>query len=1171
MPAEQRVEQRVEQLPEPPDRAARERALLAALEQRILVLDGATGTAFQAADLGPEDFGGAELEGCNEILVATRPDVVLGVHRSYLEAGADIVETNTFGGTPLVLEEYGLAGRAFELNRRAAELARQACAEAERECFVCGSMGPTTKAISVTGGVTFEQLRDDFRAQALGLMAGGADYLLLETCQDTRNVKAGLIGIERAFEQLGFRLPVAVSVTIETTGTMLGGQEVEALAASLLHRDRRDLLYVGLNCATGPDQMLDHLRALSEICRTRVACVPNAGLPDEDGLYSQTPDDFRAVFSRFLDHGWLNLVGGCCGTTPAHIEAFTGVVRGRAPRRPPDHRRCLISGLDVAELTEDNRPLLVGERTNVLGSRKFKRLILEGEYEAAAEVGRAQVQGGAQVVDICLQDPERDECVDMERFLERLVRRVKAPLMIDSTDHEVMALALTWCQGRSILNSINLEDGLERFELVAPLAREFGCAVVVGLIDEQGMAVSTERKLEVAGRSYDLLTSRWGLEPQDIWWDPLVFPCGTGDEAYLGSAKATIDGVRAVREALPGTRTILGISNVSFGLPLAGREVLNAVFLYRCTQAGLDAAIVNTQGLARYAEIPVAERVLAEALLDLRSGDVEAGQRAVGAFTAAFRERKAWQEQAPRDLLPLAERLSRSVVEGSKEGLRPDLDAALADPRWPDPLDIINGPLMTGMAEVGRLFNNNELIVAEVLQSAEVMKAAVDHLEPHMERTEGMTRGRVILATVKGDVHDIGKNLVDIILTNNGFEVVNLGIKVPSEQLIQAVRKHEPDVIGLSGLLVKSAQQMVATAGDFAAAGIDTDLVVGGAALTRRFTHGRIAPEYGGVCTYASDAMSGLDLIERLCDADRRGALLEEVESLRERDAAAFRARSRPTAAPATARRSSTVRTDIPAPRPPCLERRTERFDLDEVWPHLSLQMLYAKHLGLKGSVERLREAGDPKLHKVEAVVEELKDFARGEMAVRGVWRFFPARSEGNRLSLFESGDRGPEQVAAEWLLPRQPREDGLCIADYVLPAGDHVALFVVTAGAGVRDTAERFKREGEYLKSHAYAALALETAEAAAELLHQRLRAELGFPDPPEMTTRERLAAKYRGKRYSFGYPACPDLAGQRQLFAALEPADIGVELTEGDMMDPEATVSALVFHHPDARYFGV
>ncbi len=1151
--------------------------MLAALDERILVLDGAMGTALQAMELGPADFGGAELEGCNEVLVDRRPDAILAVHRSYLRAGADIVETNSFGATPLVLGEYGLEDRAFELNRRASELARAACDEAGRQCFVCGSMGPTTKAISVTGGTTFEQLQADFRVQALGLASGGADYLLLETCQDTRNVKAGLLGIEEAFRQLGWRLPVAVSVTIETMGAMLGGQEIEALAASLLHRDRRDLLYVGLNCATGPDQMFDHLRALSDLCRTRVACVPNAGLPDEEGLYTQTAADFRAAFGRFVDQGWLNLVGGCCGTTDLHIEALRDAVRDREPRRPVDHRRCLVSGLEAVELTEDNRPVLIGERTNVLGSRRFKRLIREGEYEAAAEIGRAQVAGGAQVIDICLQDPDRDEGEDMERFLERLVRRVKAPLMIDSTDADVMAKALTWCQGRSILNSINLEDGLSRFERVVPLAREFGSALIVGLIDERGMAVTVERKLEVAERSFELLTGRWDMEPQDIWWDPLVFPCGTGDEAYLGSARATIEGVRRVREAFPGTRTVLGISNISFGLPIAGREVLNAVFLYRSTRAGLDAAIVNTQGLARYAEIPVAERALAEALLDIEPGDVVGGRRAVEEFTAAFRERKARQVQAPRELLPLDLRLERSVVEGSKEGLNEDLDAALADSRWPSPLDIINGPLMAGMSEVGRLFNENELIVAEVLQSAEVMKAAVDRLEPHMERREGLSRGRVVLATVKGDVHDIGKNLVDIILSNNGFEVVNLGIKVPSEQLIEAAREHRPDVIGLSGLLVKSAQQMVATAGDLTAAGIGTDLVVGGAALTRRFTHNRIAPEYRGVCTYASDAMSGLDLIERLCDDQRRSPLLDEIAERRKNDRAAAKAAGRTVSAPARERRSRAVRDDLEPPRPSTLERRVARFELDDVWPHLNLQMLYAKHLGLRGSVERLRSAGDAKLVKLEALVEDLKAYAREAMTVRGVWRFFPARGDGNRLTLFEPGTNGDgasgggAQVATEWMLPRQARKEGLCLADFVLPHGDHVALFVVTAGRGVREAAERFKKAGEYLMSHAYAALALETAEAAAELLHQQLRADLGFPDPPEMTTRERLAARYRGKRYSFGYPACPDLSGQRQLFHALEPGDIGVELTEGDMMDPEATVSALVFHHPDARYFGV
>ncbi|MFN7941351.1 MAG: methionine synthase [Thermoanaerobaculia bacterium] len=1153
-------------IPGPPaDREARAAALVEALEERVLVLDGATGTAIQAHQLTAADFGGPELEGCNENLVFTRPDVVRGLSEHYLAAAADIVETDTFGATPLVLAEYGLAAQAHEINRLAASLAREACAGFDapgRLRFVAGSMGPTTKAISVTGGVSFEDLIAHYRVQALGLMAGGADYLLLETCQDTRNIKAGLLAIGRAFDEAGWRIPVAVSVTIEPTGTMLAGQDAEALAVSLLHAD---LLYVGLNCATGPELMSDPLRTLSEISRTRIACVPNAGLPDEDGRYRESPETFREVFGRFLDAGWLNLVGGCCGTTERHVAALADLARGRRPRPIPHHQRALVSGLEAVELTPDNRPLLVGERTNVLGSRKFKDLIAAGEWEAAAEVGRAQAKAGAQVLDVCLQDPDRDEIGDVERFLDRLVRLVKAPLMIDSTDAKVMERALTFCQGKSILNSINLEDGLQRFEKVVPLARRFGAALVVGLIDERGMAVDRERKLEVARRSHRILTEDFELPTEDLWFDALVFPCGTGDANYLGSAGETIAAIRRLKSEFPLAKTILGVSNVSFGLPPAGREVLNSVFLYHATQAGLDAAIVNTERLARYAEIPEVERRLSEALLFLPLGDKAAGDAAVAAFTEHFRGRQA-APKAARAELPLAERLARAVVEGSKTGLEDDLAAALADPRWPTPLDVINGPLMSGMAEVGRLFNANQLIVAEVLQSAEVMKAAVNYLEARMERAGSSSRGKVILATVKGDVHDIGKNLVEIVLANNGFAVVNLGIKVPSEQLIQAAREHRPDVIGLSGLLVKSAQQMVATAADLRAAGIDAPLLVGGAALTRRFTHKKIAPAYGAFCTYAKDAMHGLSLVERLLDPARRGALEGEVAELRAGDESAGEVAASDAFAPPPKR--AVVRVDLAAPPPPDLERHEETLDLDAVWSELNPQMLYGKHLGLRGSVAKLATEGDPKLAKLEALIHDLQDFGRrGGMSARAVWRFFPARAAGNRLTLLAPENGRP---VAAWDLPRQSGADGLCLADYVL-AHDHVGLFVTTAGAGVRERVEEWKRAGEYLKSHAFAALALETAEAAAEHLHRKLRAAWGFADGEEVSAQDRLQARYRGKRFSFGYPACPDLAGQAGLFAALRPESIGVELTEGYMMDPEASVSALVFHHPDARYFGV
>ena len=1132
-----------------------------AFESRILLMDGAMGTMIQARDLSAQDFGGAQLEGCNEHLNLTRPDVIRAIHDAYLDAGADLISPNSFGCAPYVLAEYGLAERCHEITLAGARLARAAAdsrSTPERPRFVLGAMGPGTRTITVTGGVTFDQVLDAYYRQARALIEGGVDALMLETCQDTLNVKAAAIGVRRAMTEAGQPLPLMVSGTIEPMGTMLAGQGVDALYASLEHLD---LFSIGLNCATGPEFMTDHLRSLSEMATCLVTVYPNAGLPDERGHYEETPESLALKMQRFVEEGWVNAVGGCCGTTPAHITALSRIVGDHAPRRPSASRAAAVSGIEALYPADDNRPVLVGERTNVIGSRKFKDLIVEDKFEEGSEVGRAQVKGGAQVLDVCLANPDRDEMADMDRFMEQVTRKVKVPLMIDSTDAVVIERALRACQGKAIVNSINLEDGEERFEKVVPLLRTYGGAVVVGCIDEdkqQGMAVTRARKLAVAERSHALLTEKYGVPARDLIFDALVFPVGTGDVNYIGSAVETIEGIRAIKARFPESKTILGISNVSFGLPPAGREVLNAVFLYHCTKAGLDYAIVNTERLERYPSISEEERRLAEDLIYWRGADP------VAAFAAHFRGRK--KEAKTGATLPLDERLARYIVEGSKDGLLDDLALKLKEA---GALEIINGPLMKGMEEVGRLFNDNQLIVAEVLQSAEAMKAAVAYLEPFMEKDESATRATLILATVKGDVHDIGKNLVEIVLKNNGYRIINLGIKVPPEDLIAAYHQHKPDAFGLSGLLVKSAQQMVTTAQDLRAAGIEIPLFVGGAALTRKFTATRISVEYGGPTLYAKDAMDGLDLANRLFGATTRESLIERLRTEHERLRAGAEVAEQPrptTAAPVR----SAVSRDVSVPKPPDLDLHVlRRVPLTHVFPYLNLQMLLGKHLGVKGSVQRLLAEGDPKTLEINAVIEELKREAveQGWLEANALYRFFEARSAGEDLILSRDG-----REAARFTFPRQRAGERLCLADYVRDTAaepDYVALFAVTCGKGVRELAERWKEEGQYLRSHAIQALAIELAEALAEMLHARLRTQWGFPDPPGLSMEDRLKARYRGIRVSFGYPACPNLADQRILFDLLEPSQIGLELTEGFMMDPEASVSALVFHHPEAKYF--
>jgi 5-methyltetrahydrofolate--homocysteine methyltransferase len=1151
---------------------ARIATLLEAFERRILVLDGAMGTLIQSKQLKAADFGGPQYEGCNEHLVLTRPDLIESIHSEYLAAGADITETDTFGGTPLVLAEYGLEGKAREINRRAAQIARSAAdrfSTPRQPRWVAGSIGPTTKAISVTGGISFEELIRHFETQALGLIEGGADYLLVETSQDTRNVKAALLGIQNAIDRAGQRVPVAVSGTIEPMGTMLAGQSVEALAASLEHVD---LLYIGLNCATGPEFMTDHIRSLAALSSFRVACVPNAGLPDENGQYLETPEMIARALRRFAEQGWLNAVGGCCGTHSGHVRAIASAVTGLAPRRAQASARATLSGVDFLEVNEDVRPVVVGERTNVIGSRKFKELIVAERWDDAAEIARAQVKRAAQVIDVCLANPDRDELADIRRFLDVVVKKVRVPLMIDSTDEKVIASALTYSQGKAIINSINLEDGEERFRKVVPLARKFGAALVVGCIDEIGMAIPRVRKLEVAERSYRLLTEKYGVKPSDIYFDPLVFPCATGDPQYVGSAVETMEGVRLIKERFPQCKTVLGISNVSFGLPTAGREVLNSVFLYHCTQAGLDMALVNSEKLERYPSLPEEERRLSEDLLFNRGGDP------LTPFAAHFRERKP--AAASKSNLSLEQRLAQYIVEGTRDGLTADLDQALTTQK---PLAIINGPLMKGMDEVGRLFAKNELIVAEVLQSAESMKAAVSYLEPHMDKASSAARGKVVLATVKGDVHDIGKNLVEIILANNGFQVVNLGIKVPPEQLVAAVREHRPDILGLSGLLVKSAHQMVATAEDLSRAGVDVPILVGGAALSRNFVDRQIAPAYQGTVAYARDAMSGLELAKQIVDPPQFELLRQNLRQRRAQLSQEVESRPKPVPAPRPRPPQIPVLEDIPAP-PDCQRHLITNTPLDHVWRFINPVMLYGRHLGVKGSAARAlgteSEAAlansdeGRKALQVKAVLDELKEFLRaGAMKPGAVFQFFPAAGEGNSLLVFEPGT---SELLVRFEFPRQEKEGGVCLSDFVAPLSngrprDNVCMFVTTAGQGIRELADNFKQAGDYLKMHAVQALALETAEAYAELLHSRLRSMWGFPDPPQMNMLERFRAEYQGKRYSFGYPACPRLEDQSLLFQALRPEEIGVRLTDGCMMEPEASVSALVFHHPSAFYYSV
>ena len=1148
------------------------------LGNKIVMLDGAMGTMLQAENLTSDDFGGEKYEGCNDYLVLTKPDVIKKIHKKYLQAGSDIIETNTFGALDIVLHDYGLEDKAFEMNKKAAEIVNEAIKEYREEnpektrnLYVAGAIGPSNKSISVTGGVTFDELIHSYYTATSGLLAGGVDLILFETIQDTRNLKAAYLGLQKAMSE-NYYVPLMLSFTIESTGTTLAGQTADAFYYAVNHMNP---LSIGLNCATGPEFMTQFLKKLNEVSNTYISVYPNAGLPNEEGKYEETPVTLAEKIEPFFKNGYLNIVGGCCGTTPEFIKKIKEKAEKYEPREVDKNKNeNALSGLISLEVPKD-RPIYVGERTNVIGSRIFKNLIASEQFDEATEIARLQIKGDADVIDICLANPDRDELSDMKNFLEQVAKFAKIPIMLDSTDIKVIEEGLKYLQGKGIINSINLEDGEEKFDKMAKIIKKYGAAVVVGLIDEEGMAVSLEKKLAVARRSYKLLTEKYGIDERDIIFDTLVFPVATGDQKYIGSATATIEAIRKIKKEMPKVKTILGVSNISFGLPLAGREVLNSYYMQKAYEAGLDFGIVNTEKLIPIKDISDKEKELSENLLFNTNDDT------VAEFVAFYREKKGVQKTVDVSSLTTEERVAKLVVEGSKKDLHQLLDVLLEKYK---PLDIINGPLMDGMDEVGRLFNNNDLIVAEVLQSAEVMKASVSYLEQFMEKSDASQKGTVIMATVKGDVHDIGKNLVGIIIGNNGYNVIDLGINTPAEKIREAIIEHKADFVGMSGLLVKSAMEMVNTVGVLKEAGIDIPIFVGGAALTEKFTVNKIEPSYeNNIVIYSKDAMTALADLNKMIDAEK----FEEFKAYLQKRRDLLLVKSEEELAKLDVRQSVSSIKDqdgdfdfskVELPKynfekiykPETLNRQIiTNISAKEVFKYLNLQMLIGKHLGLKSVVNNLLEQGDERVTKIYNEIIDIINHGDEYFDIKAVYKYFPTRKNGEKIEVL-SDDL--QTVIETFEFPRQKFGKYYSLNDYISPDGiDYMGLFVVSAGEKSRLASNELMEKGEFYRGHLVNSVGLEIAEATAEYIHRIMREDVGIFDPVDITQDEIFKSKYQGTRYSFGYPACPDLSDQEKLFKLLRPETYGIKLTEGYMMYPEASVSAIVFSQPFTKYFNI
>jgi 5-methyltetrahydrofolate--homocysteine methyltransferase len=1191
---------------------------LDALQQRVLVLDGAMGTETHALDLSLADYDGRE--NCPEVLVLTRPELVQSIHESFLAAGCDAIETDTFGGMPHVLVEFDLADRSREINRRAVEVARRACerySTPERPRFVVGSMGPGTKLITL-GQIDWDTLHASYAEQVRGLLDAGpgqrADMLLIETCQDLLQCKCAVTAAVDVQREIGLwdgdeRVPIFVQVTMETTGTMLLGSDITAAVAAL---EELPIDGIGLNCATGPREMMEHMRYLVRHCSKLISVVPNAGLPilqDGQTCFPLQPEGLATAAREFADLG-VNIVGGCCGTTPAHLKAVVEAIGGRAPAVRDPERPAQVSSLySAVDLRQENAILMIGERTNANGSARFKELLAEDNWDGLVSWAKAEVRGGAHVLDVCVDYVGRDGAKDMHEVISRYARQVSVPMVLDSTQGDVLEAGLKLLGGKALVNSINFEDGERRLEQVCPMLKRYGAAVVALTIDEEGMAKTADRKLEIAERLYHTCQDRYDIDPRNILFDPLTFTICTGNEDDRRLGLETLEGIRLIAERFPECGVLLGLSNISFGLKPAARQVLNSVFLHEAQERGLTAAILHPSRIFPQHRIPPEQW---EVAMDLVYDRRREGYDPLLHFLSLFPDDGSTRQRTERIDATIEQLLRDHIVDGEKRDLEQHLEQALEKYA---PLVIVNEHLLDGMKTVGELFGSGQMQLPFVLQSAEVMKQAVAYLEPRMDRVEGQTRGTLVLATVKGDVHDIGKNLVDIILTNNGFRVINLGIKQPIATIIDAWREHQADAIGMSGLLVKSVGVMKENLEELNQLGISPPVLVGGAALTRPYAESELRDSYEGRLYYGKDAFEGLAIMQALAD-DRLGEIDTEIE-LRvakrredERRVAAAKAAQATNASddggvavavknadvpstspltptpstgsgqalspsgPAGTRPRSRVAQDIAVPRAPFLGTRVVTdIPLDRIYPYIDRIALFRGQWqykqGAQSDDEYLRQIAD----EVEPLLKRLQEQAKAERILHPavVYGYFPVQSDGDDLVVYDPVDQSRE--IERFIFPRQQGRRLLCISDFFrsVESGerDVLGLFCVTMGREVSlRTAELFQANqyADYLHLHGFG---VSCAEALAELWHARMRQELGIDAEDGSTVRELFQQKFRGGRYSFGYPACPDLSDEEKLFHLLDPSRIGCELTDNYQIDPEQSTTAIICHHPEAKYF--